>query len=77
MRFQFGRPLGGEFTVDDGARYGREILKAEVGFNKAAGLTSKDDRIPRFMKEEKLDPHGVVFDVPDGDLDNGPQPADP
>jgi len=49
---------------------GTSVLKAERGFNDAAGFTEKDDRLPRFFVEEKLPPSGNVFDVPEKDLDS-------
>ena len=61
--------LGVEWTGDDVTRIGKEILDKEMAFNRAAGLTPADDRIPEFMKYEKLPPHNVVWDVPDETLD--------
>jgi aldehyde:ferredoxin oxidoreductase len=48
---------------------GREALKAEREFNRRAGFTSEDDRIPAWMTEEPLPPHNAVFDVPPVELD--------
>lgn len=61
--------LGTQWTVNDIVPLGLEILKAERGFNEAAGFTKAHDRLPEFMKYEKLPPHAVVFDVPDEELD--------
>lgn len=61
--------LGTKWTTDDVARIGGQIVATERAFNKAAGFTKQDDRIPEFMKYEKLPPHNVVFDVPDRVLD--------
>jgi aldehyde:ferredoxin oxidoreductase len=61
--------LGTDWTTDDIARIGREILDKELAFNKAAGFTNAHDRLPEFMKYEKLPPHNTVFDVPDEELD--------
>jgi len=61
--------LGTKWTVDDMIRMGKEIVEKERAFNKAAGFTKVDDRLPEFMKYEKLPPHNVVFDVPDKELD--------
>jgi aldehyde:ferredoxin oxidoreductase len=61
--------LGTKWTVDDVARIGGQIITTERAFNKAAGFTKQDDRIPEFMHYEKLPPHNVVFDVPDRELD--------
>ncbi len=61
--------LGTNWTVDDMLKMGKEIVNKERAFNEAAGFTKADDRIPEFMKYEKLPPHNVVFDVPDKTLD--------
>jgi aldehyde:ferredoxin oxidoreductase len=62
--------LGTDWTTDDVDRIGKEIMKKERGFNEAAGLTKLDDRLPEFMKYEKLPPHNVVWDVSDEMLDS-------
>ena len=54
--------------VDVGA-YGSEILRKEREFNKKAGMTEKDDRLPEFFYKEPLPPHNVVFDVTNEELD--------
>jgi len=61
--------LGTDWTTDDIARIGREVLDKELEFNRAAGFTKAHDRLPEFMKYEKLPPHNTVFDVPDEELD--------
>ncbi|RLC63423.1 MAG: aldehyde ferredoxin oxidoreductase [Chloroflexi bacterium] len=61
--------LGVEWTAEDIMNIGKEIINKERNFNKAAGLTKADDRLPEFMKYEKLPPHNVVWDVPDETLD--------
>jgi aldehyde:ferredoxin oxidoreductase len=61
--------LGTEWTADDVGRIGGEIIRMERLFNEAAGFTRVHDRLPEFMKYEKLPPHHVVFDVPDKELD--------
>jgi len=48
---------------------GRETLKLEREFNHQAGFTPANDRLPEWMTREPLPPHGVVFDVPERDLD--------
>jgi len=62
--------LGTSWTPEDAERIGGEIIDIERAFNKAAGFTKVDDRVPEFMKYEKLPPHNHVFDVSDEDLDN-------
>jgi len=61
--------LGTNWTMDDVARIGKDVLDKEVAFNRAAGIGKEFDRMPEFMKYEKLPPHNVVWDVPDATLD--------
>ena len=61
--------LGTDWTADDIVALGKEIVDREIAFNRAAGFTTADDRIPEFMRYEKLPPHDVVWDVPDEILD--------
>ena len=49
---------------------GRETLQLEREFNRRAGFTSADDRLPEWMRREALAPMNAVFDVPEADLDN-------
>jgi len=51
------------------ADLGRSVLQIERKFNKAAGLTKEDDRLPKFFSEEKFGPGQFVFDVPESELD--------
>jgi aldehyde:ferredoxin oxidoreductase len=48
---------------------GIRILKAEKDFNRRAGFTRKDDRLPRFFYEEPLPPHNKVFAFSDEEID--------
>ncbi|TFG12251.1 aldehyde ferredoxin oxidoreductase [Candidatus Thorarchaeota archaeon] len=58
--------LGKEIDV---AQYGLDVLEMERNFNKAAGFTNKDDRLPEFFHTEQLPPHNVTFDVPPEEID--------
>ena len=60
---------GLSLKADDVTELGKSILKSEREFNLAAGLTSKDDRLPDYFKKEKLPPHNITFQVKDEDLD--------
>ncbi|TFF85444.1 MAG: aldehyde ferredoxin oxidoreductase [Promethearchaeota archaeon] len=64
--------LEGFLGVDefDITKVGSEILKNELEFNRKAGFTEKDDRLPEFFYEEPVLPHEVVFDVSDEELDS-------
>jgi aldehyde:ferredoxin oxidoreductase len=48
---------------------GKQTIKMEREFNRRAGFTEKDDRIPEWMMKEQLPPQNSVFDVSDKDLD--------
>ena len=60
---------GLDMTGDDVVALGKKILSMEREFNRRAGFTREDDRLPRFMKREALAPHNVTFDIPDEQLD--------
>ena len=48
---------------------GRETISLERAFNRGAGFTSADDRLPEWMTSEPLPPLNPVFDVPADELD--------
>ncbi|KPL85086.1 aldehyde:ferredoxin oxidoreductase [Levilinea saccharolytica] len=48
---------------------GRQTIELEKEFNRRAGFTPADDRLPEWMTQEPLTPTGAVFDVPAEDLD--------
>ncbi|MEW6240199.1 MAG: aldehyde ferredoxin oxidoreductase C-terminal domain-containing protein, partial [Chloroflexota bacterium] len=48
---------------------GKETIKLEREFNRRAGFTAKDDRIPEWMTREALPENGSVFDVSEETLD--------
>lgn len=62
---KFGTHLG----PNDIPALGIRVLKAEREFNKRAGFTKQDDRLPRFFYEEPLPPHNTVFTISDEELD--------
>jgi aldehyde:ferredoxin oxidoreductase len=41
----------------------------EREWNKQAGFTKKDDRLPEYMTREPLPPNNPVFDVSEEELD--------
>ena len=63
---RMGKPVGPDAIGEIGTR----VLKAERDFNRKAGFTEKDDRLPRFFYEEPLPPHNKVFLVSDEALDS-------
>jgi aldehyde:ferredoxin oxidoreductase len=50
-------------------RWGRQTLRLEREFNRRAGFTEADDRLPVWMTREPLSPHNAVFDVSESELD--------
>lgn len=68
LRARYGWPAPGEgaSVLQD---LGRQTLSLEREFNRRAGFTPADDRLPEWMTREPLAPHQAVFDVPEEDLD--------
>lgn len=60
--------FGGEWTPDRLFGTGVQTIALEKHFNKEAGFTYKDNRLPDFVYKEPLQPHGAVFDLTDEDL---------
>jgi aldehyde:ferredoxin oxidoreductase len=65
----FNGRYGWGWTVDDYHQANRDVLRWELEFNRGAGLTQADYRIPEFMCQEPLPPHNHTFDVPGSELD--------
>ncbi len=61
---------GTELTADGVAELGKKILTAEREFNRRAGFTSADDRLPRFFYTEPIAPHNQTFSMSDEQLDS-------
>jgi aldehyde:ferredoxin oxidoreductase len=61
---------GWGWTVEDYHHFNEKVLVMELEFNRRAGITEKDYRIPEYMQNEPLPPHQAVFNVTDKDLDN-------
>jgi len=49
---------------------GKETILMEREWNRRAGFTKADDRLPEWMRREPLPPHNTFFDVSDEDLDS-------
>jgi len=62
---KLGTPLGPDAIPQLGIR----TLQAEREFNRKAGFTNKDDRLPEFFYKEPLPPHNTVFAITDAELD--------
>lgn len=57
--------INAQFSLDLEDNYmeelGKKVLLMERDFNRAAGITEKDDQLPEFFKEE-IPPHNTVWD---------------
>lgn len=60
---------GKPFSEADWTDLGIRILKAEREFNRNAGFTNKDDRLPKMFYEEPLPPHNKVVVISDAEMD--------
>ncbi len=56
---------GWNWTEQDVIKFGKDIIKREIEFNRECGLSPATDTLPEFMKEEPLSPSNQVFDIPD------------
>jgi len=65
MNGTYGLNLTGDSVVE----LGKKVLTMERDFNKRAGFTAQQDRLPRYMSLESIAPHNVTFQVKDEDLD--------
>ncbi|HSW40091.1 MAG TPA: aldehyde ferredoxin oxidoreductase C-terminal domain-containing protein, partial [Acidobacteriota bacterium] len=63
--------LNGE-DLDDNylIELGSSVLEIERKFNKAAGFTGEDDRLPKFFSEEAFGPGAPLFDIPEEEIDS-------
>ena len=64
-----GAKLGIEIGPDDYPALGLRTLKAERDFNRRAGLSRDEDRLPRFFEQEPLPPHNATFLIDNDQLD--------
>jgi aldehyde:ferredoxin oxidoreductase len=60
---------GSTLTPEDLVGLGVRTLQAEIAFNRKAGLTKEDDRLPQFFYDEPLPPHNQVFKISPEELD--------
>lgn len=61
---------GQSFAGDDWRELGVKVLKAERAFNRGAGFTAKDDRLPSMFYTEPLPPYNVVVQVSDKEMES-------
>jgi aldehyde:ferredoxin oxidoreductase len=65
-----GIVTGEEWTAERMHGLGQDVLRIERDFNRRAGFTASDDRLPAFFTTAPLSPFDGVFDVPDSELDS-------
>jgi aldehyde:ferredoxin oxidoreductase len=63
------KATGKEVTVADVEEIGKSTIRTELEFNRRAGFTKAHDRLPEFIKLEKLPPKDLYNDVEDEELD--------
>ncbi|MHC1699155.1 MAG: aldehyde ferredoxin oxidoreductase family protein [Geobacteraceae bacterium] len=64
-----GAKFGGEWDINKLMGIAVQNLSLEKQFNREAGFTAKDDRLPEFFYKEALPNSGHVFDLTDEELD--------
>jgi len=62
--------LGTQLNSEDYVALGLRVLRAEREFNRKAGFTNKDDRLPKMFYGEPLPPHNKTVLVTDDDMDS-------
>ena len=60
---------GKPFTEEDWINIGKQVLQIEVEFNRKAGFTKEQDRLPKMFYEEPLPPHNKVVVISDEEMD--------
>ncbi len=61
---------GKPFIEKDWNEIGKQILQVEVEFNRKAGFTKEQDRLPKMFYEEPLPPHNKVVVISDEEMDS-------
>jgi aldehyde:ferredoxin oxidoreductase len=60
--------IGGNWDADKIAQLGRDIINMELAYNKAAGFTKKDTRLPEFFYTQVSEATGAIYDLSPDDL---------
>jgi len=66
IQIRLGRPFDAQAYTE----LGKQVLAAELEFNRKAGFTKEDDRLPSFFYTEKLSPNDQVFPISEAELDS-------
>lgn len=65
LRSTYGVDLPNDWLNQLGLR----TIQLEIAFNRAAGFTDEDNRLPEYFTGEKVSPNNVTFDIPAEELD--------
>lgn len=60
---------GWEVGIDFLQVVGKQAIRLELEFNRGAGFTRAQDRLPEWMTREPLPPHNAIFDVAAEEMD--------
>jgi len=60
---------GTDLKQEDITNMGMNALREEFAFNRSAGWTEAQNRLPEFMRTEKLPPNNAVFDIAQEEID--------
>lgn len=61
---------GQVFGEQEWTELGKRVIRTELDFNRRAGLTNLDDRLPRMFYEEPLPPYNCVVKVSNEAMDS-------
>jgi aldehyde:ferredoxin oxidoreductase len=57
-----------DISQEEVIQIGKDILKTELKFNKEAGITEEDNKLPEFFRKEPSDPFDLTVTFPDKEL---------
>jgi len=60
---------GWDVTFEELRDMAKAALKREIKFNRLAGIGPEADRLPEFMRTEKLSPNDMVFEIPQEEME--------
>lgn len=60
---------GNPFSTEDWNATGKKIIQTELEFNRNAGFTKEQDRLPKMFYTEPLPPHNKVVVISDEEMD--------
>lgn len=59
-----------DLTREEVIAIGKKIIRYELEFNKKAGVSHEKTKIPKFFKEETVEPTGLKYTFSDEDIEN-------